>query len=321
MTQHNQERTLIRILRHLAEQRGMRLESMGEGWLLRITDPTSGRSRHVHGYAFDLNSAPTHAIACDKAATSELLAHQGVACVEHRLFLHTRMADFVPHRGNWEGMLKFCHNHGFNVVAKDNLGTGGRGVYRVHSALDLERCVDRLFTGASSIALSPYYEAAEEARCVILEGRVEVAYVKERPSITGDGINTGLELLAHRWQGASAARLIEHIDRADLALLTDVLPKGVSMLLNWRHNLGQGAGVRLLAEPDRERLGVGELALKTAAVMNLRFGSVDILLTADGPRVLEVNAGVMMEFLAAHAPGGEEIAARVYGRALDLMFM
>jgi glutathione synthase/RimK-type ligase-like ATP-grasp enzyme len=62
------------------------------------------------------------------------------------------------------------------------------------------------------------------------------------------------------------------------------------------------------------------LARAAAAAMNLRFGSVDVVRDEAGKlRILEVNSGVMMEFLARALPEGEALARRVYGAALRAM--
>jgi glutathione synthase/RimK-type ligase-like ATP-grasp enzyme len=347
MSSLNSERAVVRIIREAAAERGVKVESYGEGWILRLSRPGAGGEtvRFLYGYGFDLNSAATHAIACDKAATAECLAAQAIPCVEHRLFLHPRMAPYVAHKGNWESMLRFAREHRFDVVAKDNGGTGGRGVYRCRSEVQIEHAVYRLFDQTHALALSPFYDAPVEHRFVILAGRCEVAYTKLRPTVTGDGRRTVLEILAERMttEGAAGpvARLIANMDEASLGDsspgegpttgLAEVLPKGSTKLLNWRHNLGQGASVKLLdieslsdpksTSPESRSL---QLALKAAKALNLVFGSVDIIEVAGpqsaGARVLEVNSGLMMEFLARSLDGGYELAQRVYRRAFELMF-
>jgi D-alanine-D-alanine ligase-like ATP-grasp enzyme len=318
MSQLNTDRAVVRILREAAQEAGVEVQSIGEGWILRFT--RSGVTRFLHGYTLDLNTAATHAIACDKGATSDVLGAFGVACVEHRVFLHPKMAAYVVHRGNWEAMLAYARQCGFDVVVKDNQGTGGRGVYRARNEVQLEHAVYRLFAQTQAVAISPFYEAPVERRFIMLGGRCEAAYTKQRPSVVGDGKRTVLELLADRLvregAGGPAARLIANLDEESSAGLGEVLPTGAARLLNWRHNLGQGAAVTLV-EPSGPGL---ELAQRAAAALNLACGSVDVIETPEGPRVLEVNAGLMMEFLAREVEGGEAIARRVYRRAFEMMF-
>jgi glutathione synthase/RimK-type ligase-like ATP-grasp enzyme len=347
MSSLNSDRAVLRIIREVAAEHGVRVETHGEGWILRLS--RGDVTRFLYGYGFDLNTAATHAIACDKAATSDVLAAQGIACVEHKLFLHPRMAPYVTHKGNWEPMLRFAREHQFDVVAKDNGGTGGRGVYRCRSEVQLEHAVYRLFDQTHALALSPFYDAPVEHRFVILGGRCELAYTKQRPTVTGDGRRTVLEILAERMtvEGAAGpvARLIASLDEASIGEestgLAEVLPAGATKLLNWRHNLGQGASVKLLdvealsdSASRRSETEALKLALRAARALNLVFGSVDVIegeingtsqmangkSGAPSQRVLEVNAGLMMEFLARSLDGGYELARRVYRRAFELMF-
>jgi len=90
--------------------------------------------------------------------------------------------------------------------------------------------------------------------------------------------------------------------------------------LNWKHNLGQGAIARTIVDPLRETPALAQLAVNSARAINLVFGSVDIVVTDSGPKVLEINAGVMMEALANDSAEGNAIATRIYSKALDCMF-
>ena len=325
MSELNSERVLVRIVREVAQRTGVAVEPLGHGWILRLTRGT--QVRYVHGYTFDLNPAATHQIACDKAATSEVLTALNIAHVPHELFLHPDMARYVRHDGNWARILALVERLGSDVVIKDNAGTGGRGVYRCTSAVAVEHACLRLFDRCPAIAVSPFVDAAEEVRFIILGGRCEAAYTKQRPSVVGDGKRTVLELLADRVSRAGMsgdiARFLTNIEPDSAAILTRTPVAGQELLLNWRHNLGQGAGVAML---DVASLATGPfaaahaLALRAAAGVGLVFGSVDVIIDrAATPQVLEINSGVMMEALAV-TPQGNETAKRIYARAFELMF-
>jgi glutathione synthase/RimK-type ligase-like ATP-grasp enzyme len=337
----------------------VRVEALGEGWILRLTWPASGagterplRVRHVHGYAFDLNPAATHMIACDKAATAEVLASAGVACVPHRLVLHPSMSKFVPMReGSWRTMLSAFEEWGRDVVVKENEGTGGRGVSRCTSVIELERAAYGLLARHDSLAVCPYVPIASETRLVVLHGACVLAYEKVRATVVGDGVHSVLQLMtraseraherareratthaasgkAHADAGdevgslsrAATAALLENLAEDERGLLTRVPAVGAVVPLNWRHNLGQGATARVLREDSAELAEHVRLARAAAEALNLRFGSVDVVRDEAGRlRILEINSGVMMEFLARTLPEGEAIARRVYGAALAAM--
>jgi glutathione synthase/RimK-type ligase-like ATP-grasp enzyme len=110
------------------------------------------------------------------------------------------------------------------------------------------------------------------------------------------------------------------MDEEAAAGLGEVLPAGATRLLNWRHNLGQGATVKMLDPSSPEVAPALRMALGAAGAMNLAYGSVDVIEGAGGPRVMEVNSGLMMEFLARSIEGGYELARRVYRRAFGMMF-
>jgi glutathione synthase/RimK-type ligase-like ATP-grasp enzyme len=337
----NTDRVMTRIVRDAARDMGVNVESLGEGWILRLTHVPEGRgttTRHIHGYSFDLNPAATHQICCDKAATSEVLASAGVPAVPHRLFLHPAMAKFVPHKGTWAGLLATFDAWGRDVVVKDNEGTGGRGVTRCRSVVELEEAVYRLFERVQSLCVSPFVDIAHEYRFVMLRGACECVYEKVRASVTGDGEGTLLELLARQplLRGLPTAALLENLEERERAALARVVPKGEVRMPNWRHNLGQGASARLVSEAEARALPAWALAHDAARVLGLEFGSVDVitrspsaalsggggvaLRAGGGWHVLEVNSGVMMEFLARTVPEGEAVARHVYAKAVREMF-
>ncbi|HEX2838928.1 MAG TPA: hypothetical protein VHN77_12470 [Phycisphaerales bacterium] len=343
-TQQNTERVMTRLVREAARELGVRVDVLGEGWILRLVEEGKEkpipRVRHVHGYSFDLNPAATHQICCDKAATSEVLASSGVPVVPHRLFLHPSMAKFVPHKGTWEGLLAAFRAWGQDVVVKDNEGTGGRGVTRCRSVVELEEAVYRQFERTESLCVSPFVEIVHEYRFVMLGDGCECVYEKVRACVTGDGESTLLELLARQplLRGLPMAALLENLEERERSALTRVVPRGEVRMPNWRHNLGQGASARLVGDADAKALPAWGIAHDAARVLGLRFGSVDVVQVQyplsgssagvpgaahrwhDGWGILEVNSGVMMEFLARTVPGGEAIARRVYGRAVAAMF-
>ena len=325
----NADRALVSLLRDVASERGMRVETLGDGWIIRITKDSGAREtvRHIYGYGFDLNPAATHAIACDKAATAELLTRVGVACIPHQLFLHPSMARYVRHDGTWQQLLDAFDAWNHDVVVKENAGTGGRDVTRCTSVVELENAVYKLFAQTTALSLCPYNELTSEKRFVILQDCCLLAYEKVRTTVTGDGTSTVLELLAkHTRTGVvtrhALAGMLEQMDARQRALLLDVPSLGVHRLLNWRHNLGQGASVTLLDTDDAHTRAAQSVALAAARAINLQFGSVDIVTTATDttPRVLEINAGVMMEFLARTLPNGNALARDVYAAAIDAMF-
>jgi glutathione synthase/RimK-type ligase-like ATP-grasp enzyme len=309
--QPNQGRVLVRLVRDAA--------ALGEGWILRLVK--DGRAHHIHGYSFDLNPAATHQICCDKAATAEVLRASGVACVEHRLVLHPEMARYVPHSGTWTALLRALEEWR-DVVVKDNEGTGGRGVVRCQRVIDLERAVYAGFGRTMSLAVCPFVDIRHEYRFVMLLGECMLAYEKVRAIVVGDGHSSVLELISsqHALEGRALAALLENLAEDERSSLACVPALAERRLLNWRHNLGQGASARLLDMKALRQDPAWQLAHDAANALGLVFGSVDVVIDESGSRlILEVNSGVMMEFLARTLPEGETLAKLVYGRAVEAM--
>lgn len=328
---HNHERILVRIIREAcaAMQPRVDVETLGEGWILRLSRVQSGARRtigHIHGYCFDLNPAATHQLCCDKAATAEVLSSLSIACVPHTLVLHPDMSRFVPHCGTWEAILRTWRAWNQDVVVKDNTGTGGRGVYHCKTIIDLERAVYSLFARHDAVAISPFADVKHEYRFVMLDHACELAYEKVRAMVTGDGESSILSLITKQGVLSSnaLAQLLENLTDSERAALAEVLPAGQFHVLNWRHNLGQGATARMLDMKLMKTFAAKEsplaLAIQAVRALNLTFGSVDVIANARGEcQVLEVNGGVMMEFLAQTLPDGAKIARNIYTKAITLM--
>ena len=103
------------------------------------------------------------------------------------------------------------------------------------------------------------------------------------------------------------------------AELFKVPAKDETYLLNWKHNLGQGASALTLSIPDLEEELVS-LVKKTAKALGIRFASIDMIKTKAGWKVLEVNAGVMMEHFASSGENQYITAKAIYRDAILKMF-
>jgi glutathione synthase/RimK-type ligase-like ATP-grasp enzyme len=309
----NQSRILATLLREICAEQGIRVRSFSGDWIFRLQ--AGDRSSLVFGYDFALNAATAQMIGDDKAAAAELLADAGVPAVEHRLFHSPQMAAYVPSAGNWSAMLGYFHQHGGDVVCKPNDGTGGRDVSRVRTAPELEAAVHRIFARNRSLCLSPFLPIDAEYRVYVFRGRAHIVYAKERPAAVGDGRSTLLEMvladpalaiaLAARQSGSGEARAAE-------LELSRVPAAGETVLLNWRHNLGQGGRPRVVLDTDPAYPPLSALALSAARALGIELAAVDVVDSGGELRVLEVNCGIMMESFARSGPENRERAKRFY---------
>jgi glutathione synthase/RimK-type ligase-like ATP-grasp enzyme len=313
----NKERVLVSVVKEIAAEQKLQLSSFSQDWLLRLE--RGAKTAHILGYNFELNSATAQMIAGDKSAISDLMAHIGLPHVEHRLFLHPRLAGYVSAEGNWAAMLTYAEDVGFPLVAKPNVGTGGEGVSRVDSAAELERAVMSIFSSHRALSLSPFLEIEHEYRAVMLDGECELLYAKRRPHVIGDGQSSVLELIERlHLKGELSQAMAGQAVEQHSGDLKHVPSAGQEVLIGWKHNLGEGSAPTLV-EPGPLRDELTAMAGKAAAAINIRFASVDIVESGGELLLLEINSGVMMEYFARQIPDGRERAKAIYAKAIAKM--
>ena len=309
------QRVFVTAVQKYCAEHGIAVETRSQGWLMVMQ---KGPRRHLtYGYDVGLNSAVTHRIANDKAATAELLEMNGIACVPHAFFPGPALSEYVPPLGTWQAMLGHLTQNPDGIVVKPNEGTSGNLVFKVLARPALERAVSEIFSLNLNLAISPYLEIKNEVRVILVDDLPVIVYGKSRPGVTGDGVHSILELaLATMPAERLSAILPRMAGDLDSATLDTILPSGQHHALNWRHNLDAGAEPVLLPQGAvRERCV--ELAIAAAKSIDLRFGSIDVVQVDDGWRVLEINSGVVMEALGKTHP---DLVYAAYAAALDKVF-
>ena len=308
----NGESNYVAIIKEICAEEGITQESYSFDWIFRLTK--DGKVGFILGYQFGLNSASVNSICCDKSAASELMTELGIPNIQHILFASPSEQKFVGRCGFMEGLLALLKKHGCLVV-KPNDGTGGEHVCKVTTPCELETAVFEIFQKSAYLAASPYEEIENEYRTIILDGEVRLLYRKQRPSVTGNGKSTVRELLL---ETMSAGQRIMPEEFPDGKTLNKIPGEGEKVLLNWRHNLGQGA--KAVPVRDEETCeAVGKIARRVYEALNVRFASVDVAETAEGLKVLEINSGVMMENFAGQDEKSRSIAKAIYRDAIRKM--
>ena len=311
----NSQRTFVNAVKKYCADHAIAVEVRSQGWLIVMQQ--GAKRRFAYGYDLGLNSAVTHRIANDKAATAEVLEMCGVARVPHTLFLSPKLSEYIPPRGSWEAMLGILQQNPHGIVVKPNEGTSGNLVFKVHSKPKLEAAINSIFSLQLNLAISPYLEIEDEVRVILVDCVPVIVYSKRRPSITGDGVHCVLALalksLPVERLSAVLPAMVDDLDREGLET---VLPLGQRRALCWRHNLDSGAEPVLLEQGATRQACVG-IAIEAAKSIGLRFGSVDVVQVDGAWRILEINSGVMMEALGKLHP---DLVDAAYGAALDKVF-
>ena len=313
----NSHRLLIDAVKACALARGIAFESHSQGWILELRK--GDQQRTIYGYDFGLNRSATFQLMNDKAGFADACLRQSIPAVPHQVFLHPRLQGYVPGDGNWNVMHAAFEAWGGDVVVKNNSGTGGKEVARVRSVRELEQATFALFQVARAICFSPFLPLQREVRVVSVAGQALLAYEKARTVLNGNGraplssliAEAGFDI-AHAGTEPVDAKTGQRLD------LFDIPAEGQAVLLDWRHNLGQGAVPVLLDLTDDHPALT--LAKQTQAALDLQMASIDVVETPNGWQVLEANSGIMLEHLSQVLDPQGTYAKKIYGAALDALF-
>lgn len=167
------------LINEICSEEGIRLESLSFGYIQRLTgDGVSGK---IFGAYWDINSAASDRIACDKTACYTLLKKSGIPAVAHEiLFNPLRRIGWAGKNGAWELAVGFFKKHGEKVVLKPNQGTQGMDVHLCQTIPELEAAAHAIFLNYPDAALSPYKEIINEYRVFFLGGDCHFVYGKKQ---------------------------------------------------------------------------------------------------------------------------------------------
>lgn len=169
------DRLLPKIVAAYCRRVGLGFRAFSDDWVLRLDK--DGRICWIVGSKFDLNGSAAGEVAQDKVATAAALNAAGIAAVPHYLVRSLPLETIhAPELYRALGDRA--------VVAKPLQGTAGRDVTKfvnVEAALSMIRT-----SGEPAWALSPYYDLQAEYRMIMLDGKVQLAYEKTRPTLRGE---------------------------------------------------------------------------------------------------------------------------------------
>ncbi len=298
------ERVIVRIVREIADKHGWKVQTYSDDWVIEISNNVT--RTYIYGYVLPNNNASVNYLAKDKSAMYDLLNQHNIPAVEHKYYL----GDISAREGRFvcdmPAILGYLARYG-TIVIKDNVGTGGRGVYKASSKAEVEEILDQYATDFESISVSPYLDIDAEYRVIVEDGKCRLAYEKERAFVTGDGKSTIAELATAKY--GKTVTIDRYIAR-DM-----IVPQGDNVLLNWRHNLGLGA---VPSNVDDVTLlhTLYTLASMVIDVVGIQLASVDIVEVNGKYMILEINGGLMMEKWATANPDNYKTACEIYEHSL-----
>ena len=238
---------------------------------------TNGKkTMFIVGYQFPMNPASSKELCQDKALTYDVLKNAGIPAAEH-WFYPGFPSKTVPSPFKDRDFAKALIERDGKAVLKDNYGTGGNQVYLVESIGEFDAVLQKIHESSYAASLSPFIRILNEYRFVMLNGEVQLVIRKDRKYSVDEN--------------------------------------GKRVYETWKHNLGQGATGMEITDPVLTET-LGKTAKAAAAALGLRFCSVDLIVTDEGVKVLEVNGGVMMEHFASQSPKTYEKAKQIYKKAI-----
>lgn len=283
-----------KILKEICEELKIQIQSFSDDWAFRLEKDE--KVRYIYGYRFGLDAGSVQKFCDDKAMMSDLLEFYHIPHVEHFFFMNEK-----DYNKSGKQLLKKYRK----VVCKANEGKGGKQVFLVENEQEMDKAARKIFEKDDRLAISPYIEIEKEYRSIVLDGEIKLLFSKERPFIIGDGVHTIRELLKEDGREASEITLF------------DVIPKNQEkVLLNWKHNLGQGATPVIESHVEPVEKIVREVLQK----VSIRFASVDVVKYGENYCVLEVNSGVTMEHFSKASQGNYELAKQIYKEAILKLF-
>ena len=290
-----------KLMKEICDEKNISYKLVSKDWVAILQK--DDKVRYIVGYKFPLNNQAVGKICDDKYAIYEVMKEFNVPVAEHHILFKNYDQNEI---------INYANKYNYNMVVKSNTGTCGNDMYKVNTKDEMISRIDELLKKNFSISVSPYYDIKTEYRSIMFNGNVELVYGKKRPIVIGNGINTIYELLCEFNE--------RYFKKINADNLNRVLNKGEVFEYNWQFNLSKGSMPFLLEEYIKEN-EIKVMAQKIAAILDLKFASVDIIeLTNGSYLLLEVNSGVMMENISESLPGGREIAKNIYTKAIDEMF-
>ena len=303
------EKVFHKIIKEICVNKQIDISFLSKKWIIKLEK--DNKIRYICGYKFCLND---HSIGCildDKFAFYSILKDKGIPVVEHKIIYNfNNRNEYAKGSNNFECIRELYFKNNNHIVIKPNNGTCGVDVYHSDNLTNIDKLLERVLKKYFSISICPYYHIIAEYRVIVLKNDIKVIYEKRKPLVYGDGKKTVKDLLCE----------FNPKYFSKLELDNRILNKDEIYEYSWKYNLSGGAICKLYVE-DEIKNKIKSIALSVSKILNIVFGSIDIIRTEDGSLyVLEANSGVMMDNFINQIPNGYNIAKSIYEEAIVNMF-
>ncbi len=308
------EKPFFRIMNEICEERNIKQDIISYGWINKLQKEND--SKYIIGYQFDLNSAISYNIAGDKFATFEVLKSSNIPTIEHRMIFNPQTRTKYYQNKFLNEAKELLKQNNNKLVIKANDSCKGKDVHFCSNEEEIEDVVKKLFEEKNdTLSACPYIDISYEYRAIYLCGEILYIYKKKKPYVVGDGEKTIKDLIAEKFSEDMKIDICRDLDM-------DYIPEnGQEVTISWKHNLSSGAEPIVIDENDEFIQEVRNIAKKAGDALNIKFASVDVVVTEKNEvLVMEINGSVCMNKFAEIIPNGHEIAKSIYSKAIDKMF-
>lgn len=166
-----------RMIYQICREEGIEMKLLCHNFVKRLEK--GGEVRFVMGYKFDLNPHGEGCVLDDKYATYSALECERIPAVEHLIiYPATNCHNYALGRNSVEYVMDYFRRHNGRIVLKPNCGTVGRQVSRVTEEEQIAPTLMNIFCNNETACMSPFYVIKHEYRVILLDGEVELAYMK-----------------------------------------------------------------------------------------------------------------------------------------------
>lgn len=309
---------------------GVRVEP-GWGYVLQLTY-ANGARRYFSNAACDLNPHAAAAIAKDKGYAEGFLRALGYPVPGSEVFFAVRWARAIGSDRTPLAARAYAERVGYPLFVKPNDLQQGIGVHCVGTAEAFADSVERI-TRRDRVFLVQRPIPGRDVRCVVLDGKLIVAYERTPLAVTGDGRSTIARLLRRQLRALRVAgrdvRMTTRDSRmrnrlARMGMTTTTVPQdGERVALLDSANCSTGG--EMTDVTDALHSSYANLAASAARDLGLRFTGVDLLVDGDiraagAPVViLEMNAAPGLEHYASLGADALARVERMYREVLVAM--
>lgn len=297
---------LYNLLVEICKEKHYKINGFSYNYIIEISN--NKKSVLLYGDCLPLNNNIAQKISRDKCALYETLSFKKIPCVKHELVKHPA---YELGKNSYKILEEKLTNNSNGLVIKDNRGSCGRNVFYVKNNKELKNVANKIFSMWQDIAVSPFIENTCEYRVIILDGKLCVAYKKERPFIIGDGKNSIKKLVESKYNNFNFEIKKEDLNKKP--------KKDEKVLIGWKNNLCCNSIPQIITEKNLKNK-LTKFAKKVTDALDLRFASIDIFDTKEGFKVLETNAIVSMEIFASISVDNYNLTKKIFSSALDKCF-